>query len=324
MTSKSAVADVMVGIGIYTMLAYKSFYEKWFTMLTVLFGVLISLYALCIFTRKVKGKTVFQISNRDRKIFIIKNRFLRILNIAGLCLGIMMAVMLVPIGYNRIVYYANIMADSKYSTTVSDANNTENGSNYTSDYDIIEKIRENARWKPLSIEEKVEVLQAVCDYEAKYFGLDYRVTVVLEDLDEGILGGYNDWDKEVIIDIQHLEEDDAHTVLRTCLHEMYHAYEHSLVRLYLDSTVSQRKLRVFRHCEEYINEMQNYKASGDSYESFMEYYCQYMEKDSREYAQKSVYEYYQAIDSFEGNLQKYNGRILDGDDTTDYYNYTAE
>lgn len=313
MTTRSVLADIMIGIGIYTILAYHPYYKRWFMGLVISFFVLFLFYIIYVFSRKVRGETVFQIRNKDRKAFIIKSRFIRTLDTAGLYMGAMMAIMIVPIGYNRIFNHGIITADSDYSTTGFDINYSENELSLAYNLDTIEKIRENARWKPLSIEEKIKVLQAVCDCEMNYFGLDNHITVVISDLKEETHGEYNDLEKTVIINRKHLEEGDAHEVLETCLHEMYHAYECSLVRLYLDSTKSQRKLRVFMHCEEYINEMNDYKESGDSHESFMEYYCQYMEKDSRHYADYAVFDYYQEIDELQGNYEKYYGLILDYD-----------
>ena len=64
--------------------------------------------------------------------------------------------------------------------------------------------------------------------------MDFRVTIVMDDLDEYPLASYCDAEKRISIDKQHLEYDTSEEVLDTALHEICHAWEHSLVRLYLD------------------------------------------------------------------------------------------
>lgn len=311
MTIKSSITDVMVGLGMYTVLAYHLYYRKWIVTLAIVFCIFVIGYVAYVFTRRVNGKKLFQIRDMDQKLFVIKNRTVRTLNIVGVFLGIWMIVLMAPIGYNRAMYGGIVVADSEYSTTGFDINYRENELSLKNNLDTIEKIRENARWMPLTTKEKLQVLQTIADCEANSFGMDSPITVVIDDLSRGTLGAYDDSQRKVIIDRHHLENSNADLVLRTCLHECYHAWQHCLVRLYLDSTESQRKMRVFNHCEEYMNEIMDYKNAGEDLESYIQYYGQYLEKDSREYAENNVFEYYEEIDILQENYEKYRGQIID-------------
>lgn len=312
MSTKGVLADLMIGTGIYTLFSYMPYYKKWFLGLAIVFCVLFILYGIYVFTRKFNGKSVFKIKSKKKKEFVIKSRVIRMLNTASFYLGLITILMLVPILYARI-FHKGFLAEYRNYSMDGINNDVEGDYSIAANLDVIEKIRENARWQPLSIEEKLDVLQAVCDCETEYLGLDHRVTVVLDNLEGTTLGGYSDADRTVIIDRQHLEESDAHEVLKTCLHEMRHAEQHSLVRLYLDSTEEQRKLIVFKNCEDFLYEINNYITSDGSFEAYMEYREQSMELDSRVYAGTAIERYYREIDELQGTYDIYRGEIIDGE-----------
>ena len=314
MTGRGNVADVMIGYGVYTVIAYYVYYTQWIRIVFIMFFIFFVAYASLVFTRKVRGKKLSQIRNKERRILIIKNRILRILNVSGLVLGMAMTILIVPMTYNRIENGGILAADSKDNdyTVGFDINYTENEASLAYNIDTIAKIRSNKTWFPLSEKEKLQVLQAICNCEANYWGMEDRIMVVMDDLEEGEVGTYYDSERRIVIDKQHLEKDDAIEVLDTVLHEMYHAWQHCLVRLYLDSSESQRKMRVFMHCEEYLNEMKNYQNSGDSHEEFMEYYGQLIEQDSREYAEDTKRIYYYQIDNIlkEKEESQFNDNLI--------------
>lgn len=307
MRTRAVIADVLIGAGIYTILTYGNYYTKWICILTIIFGIFFVAYSFCVLIRKNKGKSLIQIKNKLRKRLIIKVRITKILNNTGLVLGGLSLLLILPISYNRIFNGGIIVSDAKYNLGSGfDTNYTENEYSLTANIDSISKIRNEREWKQLDIAQRLQVLQDICQCEENYFGLEHQVRVVMDDLDEYTLASYNDSEKLITIDRQHLENDNPKDICETILHEMFHMYEHSLCKLYLDSNESQRKLRVFQHCDEYIKEMVNYQDGGDDYESFMSYYCQYMEADSRDYAHDAVEEYYSEIDEILGEQSKNN------------------
>lgn len=297
MTTRGVLADIMIGVGAYTIMAYKVYYAGWIRVLFIIFLAFFIGYAGLVYSRKSRGKSILNIRNGNRKRFIIKSRTIRMMNVAGLVLGLTMFVLTIPITYNRIFHGGFVVADVKQSSISGfDTNYTENEWGLTYNIDSISKIRSAESWEPLTTSQKLSVLQDVCNCESNYWGMDFKVSIVMDDLSEHTLGSYCDAERRIVIDKQHLENDAPEEILDTVLHEMYHAWESSLVRLYLDSSESQRKMRVFQHCDEYIREMANYQDGGDDFESFMAYYCQYLENDSRLYAAEAVKEYYDEID----------------------------
>ena len=59
------------------------------------------------------------------------------------------------------------------------------------------------------------------------------------------------------IDKQHLEKDPAEKILNTLFHEIFHSWEFCLVYFYVDCSDAERKLCIFSHCEEYLDEIIN-------------------------------------------------------------------
>ena len=263
MTTRGVVADIMVGLGIYTIFAYKTYYSKWIEILYITFLTISTGYMIFMIFRKSRGKFLFEIRNKYRRKVIIKIRMKRFLSTSGLIVGGLMTVLMVPIAYNRLIHGGIVVADVMHSDTKGfDNNYTANEWSLRYNFDSISKIRFKSDWDLLSTKEKLNVLQDVCNCETNYWGMDFRVTIVMDDLEGYTLGSYCDSDRRVTIDKQHLENDNPEEILDTVLHEMYHAWECSLVRLYLDASDSQKKMRVFQHCEEYIEEMMNYQDGG--------------------------------------------------------------
>lgn len=310
MTTRGVLADIMIGVGAYTIMVYKVYYASWIIVLFIIFLAFFIGYAGLVYSRKSRGKSILNIRNENRKRFIIKSRTIRMMNVAGLVLGLTMFVLTIPITYNRIFHGGFVVADVKQSSISGfDTNYTENEWGLTYNIDSISKIRSAESWEPLTTSQKLSVLQDVCNCESNYWGMDFKVSIVMDDLPEYTLGSYCDVERRIVIDKQHLENDAPEEILNTVLHEMYHAWEGSLICLYLDSSESQRKMRVFQHCDEYIREMANYQDGGDDFESFMAYYCQYLENDSRLYAAKAVKEYYDEIDLI---LEEQKAKELEG------------
>lgn len=298
MTTKGVFADIMTGVGIYTIMAYKEDYNAWVKVVLSIIIVLFIGYAVLIFGRKSKGQFILSIKNNNRKWFIIKSRMIRMLNVVDLFLGLLMFILIIPITFNS-VYLRYFVVDDAKTSSVSEIDTyyIENEWGLTHNIDSISKIRKAESWDPLTTTQKLSVLQDICNCETKYWGMNFGVTITVDNLKEHTLGSYCDAEKRIVIDKQHLENGKPEIILSTVLHEMYHAWECSLVRLYLDSSESQRKMRVFEHCDEYIKELSNYQDGGEDFESFMSYYCQYLERDCRIYAAETVKDYYDEIDS---------------------------
>ena len=295
---KDNCVDVINGAGIYTVITYIEYYKVRIMCVLSITLIFALLCICCVFIKNFRGKKILSIPNRKLKKKVITNRLLNAMDAIWQCTGITMIIIIVSIGCSKIkahdIKSANLMA--------SFISNEKNMGFMQKEYsleeyiDLIAGIRSNESWQQLSADEKLQTVQAICNCEKAYFGLDCYITVVTAHLDKNILGTYNDSDKTIIIDTRVLEEGDAETILNTCLHEMFHAWEFNLVRLYNASTEEQKRMIIFNNCADYIYEINNYKTSEGDHETYMQYYNQKLEADSRAYAEEAVAAYYREID----------------------------
>ena len=212
--------------------------------------------------------------------------------------GVMLTILLVPITYNRIINGGILVANEVVREDAKgfDKDYTENEFSLTANIDVISKIRTQETWETLSINEKLRVLRQICICEANYFGIELPVSVVVNDLEEHILGKYNNYEQRITINRTYLENAKSEEALNLILHVYYHHWQYVLTNLWLNSSESDKKLRVFEHCEEYLNEMVNYQDGGDNFEEYVRYYAQYLEGDARRYAAETTKVYLEEID----------------------------
>lgn len=299
MSSKGVLADIVCGIGIYTVMTYREYYPIWTSAVLILFcGLVIVFMFLIIKDGRKHNCSLNAIKSKKARL---KYKFIQTLNIVGIVLGIFMTILVLPIAYKNIVKGENIAVNFNYGDMQGYDNcYFENEFSLASNIDSISKIRFESTWSNLSTQEKLKVLQDILNCELNFWGLEFDVEVVTEELSRNTLGCYCNKEKKITIDKSHLENSDPDQVLKTLLHESYHVWEYELVRLYIDSSVEQRKMRIFRNCEEYFYEMMNYQDGGNNYEEYMLYSCQCMERDSRAYASENVKIYYEEIDEILG------------------------
>lgn len=153
-------------------------------------------------------------------------------------------------------------------------------------------------WAGLSSEDKLSVIQVVANIERRYLGIFDALFVKTDVLEEGTIATYEDASNRITIDIGHLEEDSPEEILNSVAHECYHAYQHVLVDLYLDSSEEYRSLQVFNTAREYLDEYSDYADGGSTEQEFMEYYFQTVEITARAYADAAVDEYFTRIDAY--------------------------
>lgn len=311
---RSSFLDPTVGAGIYTVLAYKEYYKYWTLAMAGICLLIVAVSFGFYLAKKIKGKYIFKIKNADKRMFVIKNRLVKAADVSCMWISGVMILLIVPIGFNQIVNGGIIAAKYNAINTV-DSEDYFAGLDIKDNLDTIEKIRCNERWKPLTMSERLEVCQTVADCERAYWGIKDPVTVVLAELDDNIIGNYCDegagGQKIIHIDRKSLESDDADVVLNTICHEMYHCLQHRLIEAYDNASEDEKLLRIYRHCDEYIEELADYQDGSGSYEEYTKYYTQYLEYDSRVYAESAVLDYYYQIDYYQDNLERLEGKILD-------------
>ena len=153
---------------------------------------------------------------------------------------------------------------------------------------------ENEIWNTLNTQEKIDLLQIISDYECE-FVLGCEPVKVYSGLFDrkNVLGEYSDQTRSVVISEEHLKNGKAEDVVKTALHETRHAYQHSLVEMYFSLEAhmkdEHKNLFPFQQAKSFSEEFREY-CSGE--EDFYTYYAQDVEKDSREWAEKRMDEYY--------------------------------
>ena len=149
-------------------------------------------------------------------------------------------------------------------------------------------------WNALTVQEKLDLLQVICDYECEFvLGCDPVEIYSGLTRGEGVWGAYSNHTKSFIISQKLLKYGNVEDVLDTALHETRHAYQYSLVDMYFSLQPhiqdEYKNLLPFQQAQDFAQEIHNYCSGEEDYE---EYYNQDLEMDSREWATKRLREYY--------------------------------
>lgn len=168
--------------------------------------------------------------------------------------------------------------------------------------DTIKYIRNDELFQTLDYEHKCDVIEAVLRCEGRYLGLS-QFDIVFEELPDTTKGQYNHASRTIVINAKMVRNGDmpggtSEEILETCLHEAYHCYQHMLAEVYVDLAPEQRNLLVFHNLgvADWVENMCDYNYASDDVSDTIEYMYQPLEMDARAYAEKSVIEYYVAID----------------------------
>lgn len=159
--------------------------------------------------------------------------------------------------------------------------------------ELCQRLEEQA-WDTLDLQEKTELLQAISDYECMFIlGCEPVRLQVGNTNHKNVLGEYDHAMRCITIDEEHVRSDGVTDVLDTLLHETRHVYQNNLVDMYqsLDGHLKEEYVNLlpFRQAQEYSLEFDAYCHGEDD---FTQYYNQEVERDSREWADKRLREYY--------------------------------
>lgn len=176
---------------------------------------------------------------------------------------------------------------STVTATISETDNEEYS--LKNNIDTLTQLDDKV-WKTLSLQDKLDLMQLVANIEQRYLGT-YDLNVEASTM-KGCYGYYDDEKHKIVINLQHLKNDESWQVLDTLAHEAYHAYQHGLVDPYEKADTKQKQLIVFRSVKEYSIEFKNYNSGEDNFE---EYYNQKCEEKAREYAKEAVVDYHNKI-----------------------------
>lgn len=310
MNAGDGLIDSLVAVGCYSAITYYAIFGSYIWLIGALF-IGYCILELWYLSDKWEGdRRLWALPEEVRRAVLFRKRAVRFFESLMRTLSFLFGCLLLLICMVRVVQGDGFVIHHQIQVPAVgfDLNYRDAPDSLTNHIDLISKIRRADTWEPLSVEEKREVLQAICDCERNYWGISYPIDVKLRELPEEIGGYYEDEEKLIAVNREFLEGSKAEEALNVILHEVYHAWEFRIVSRYLDAPESEKNLRIFMYCREYLEEMKNYVHGSEDYAA---YYGQQMERHAREYAAKQGPSYYEQIDLIvEGRSME---KLQDGD-----------
>ena len=144
-------------------------------------------------------------------------------------------------------------------------------------------------WEKADLEQRVEWMQTIVDYEASLLGMQEAPTLCVEALPEFILGSYNAG-SEIMINASYLMESNTTAAFDTVFHELYHYYQKAVVGA-IDWTSDSAQMAYFDNARRWYQNDSDYKDDCTTEEGMQEYLSQPLESDANEYAKRKVVEY---------------------------------
>lgn len=222
----SVAINTLLPFGLYTTIAYMTFYTL---PLALLWGILIVLDIVYI------GIYVYKVKNRDYCALLEKTHMV-------LGLGSLVAII--------IVLSSTLFGSSLITASTSSTHNTET---VIREYDT-KALKNFKDWNKLTRKQKLNTLQTICNHERDYLGISEQIKV---GAGEGLTHPYAQYkhkSEEIIIDLNQLDNASSNTLLEALLHNIYHAYEHSLVDSYNSMNRQYTKLLDYRKIAIYKEE----------------------------------------------------------------------
>lgn len=279
---RSVFIDLMLGLGIYTVLAYGPVRPCLIRVVLILVSVLSAVYALLALARKYKPGPV----SVKRRIFSRRIRCVVAVTQMLFAMGftVILTVIVSPLMIGNVVLSASTPAEGPGSQEQTIAGNM----------DTLLLLQEE-QWQGLTVEQRLKVLQTAANIERCYLGLPHELYVGLAPTNENTYGFYVDSTHEIVISMTSVLHDPPEDLLNIVCHEAYHGYQHCLVDVYETLDTQTRELKLFQQTAAYQTEFQNYTDGEDDFES---YYRQACESDARAYATDAVRDYYSRIEEY--------------------------
>lgn len=141
-----------------------------------------------------------------------------------------------------------------------------------------------------TVEEKLEILQAICDYECNVgFGISSPRVYAKDVESEMMLGYYTNATSSIVIRNDYMTDKDAESVVRVLLHEIRHHMQHRLADFYVSVKPYLRKeygdILPIREAALFFDNFQHYHAPEDNFELYQD---QIVEADSRAWAEERI------------------------------------
>lgn len=146
-------------------------------------------------------------------------------------------------------------------------------------------------WVTKTLEERMEMLQEVANYEAQKLGIP-QIRLQSTKLRQYVKGEYSGRNNQIQLDTQYLQNDNAKDCVECLCHEMYHA-----LQFYVVERIDWEDLELTG--SSYYEEARNWKKDFDNTQplSYTEYYGQSIEVSARAYAAQEISNYFETSDA---------------------------
>ena len=277
----SVFVNIMIPYGIYTVLTYFQIKKLTIAIVLCTCSVLSILYALFVLNKRVRHKKkIKKIIKRKIEWIIASTQAIFATGFA-----IILGIMLIP------QITENSLMHAKVEATINEE--VDNERSIANNIESLVLLKDDV-WKTLSVQKKLDILQMVANIEQRYLGTN-ELNVESSELEENVNAYYDDRTHKIVINLEHLLNDESWDVVKSVNHEAYHAYQHRLIEVYNEAKDENKKLRVFRNVGDYIKEFSDY---NDGLRNFEGYYSQKCEEKARDYSESAVSDYYEKITKY--------------------------
>lgn len=279
----NVIENIVLSWGVFVCITYMEFYKE---------RILYSLLIVAIITLILSMFVLFRKTNRKGKSKRRKVMIRRIENVVALCKrnsALAVLIIMVSITISTLLYGTVLNSKVEVVKVYGDEHSLN------ANIEVIADI-EPSRWAELDVQQKLNVCQKIVNVEARYTGLSHEILLGTDELSDGTLAYYKESTHQIVIDIDHLDSY-SYEVLATLIHEVHHAYQYELVKLYQKLDEEERNLLLFYDASIYMEEFADYE---DGSEDFGAYYMQLSEIDARIAAETESLVYIEAINDYLG------------------------
>ena len=279
LTFQGVICNYAVGCGIYSFIALYPLRKKTITVLLIVMTVLLVLYSLLLTAFLLRRRTAFREGLRRWLALFLRGG--QVILSVGM-LGFMLSIC------GRMFLGKGIQGPRSVKPEVVHETTIENS------IDKLCMLR-TQEWEKLTVEERLDVLQTIANIERHSLGVTYELQVGVNEERDRANGEYIDQFHCITVDSDQLLNGTPFKLVEIICHECYHAYEYSMIELYLTTPEAYRSLEVFEPVKQYIVEFNNYVDGSDDFER---YYNQACEANARAYADKETDVYYYKIKNY--------------------------
>lgn len=279
--SNNALADLLIGFGIYTVLTYYQFCTIFIIVVSLISLALALLRIISIFSRRINKKNVSKV--------IIRKRLFRLIDglkaIICIALTFTMVYLSITTFFGTSLVRANVDPAKQNEVEIQ---------TITNNYETLCLLEDNT-WVNLTLEERLGVLQTIANIEQRYLGISHELIVGTKTLDEGTLGCYDESEHLILISVDCLLNDSSYEAVVVICHEARHAYQYCMISAYESMDDKYRNLLAFRDIQNYEMEFSNYIDGVKDYYGYISQKC---ESDAYLYGIIAADDYFQRINEY--------------------------